>query len=184
MDSAIEHTRYIALLRGINVGGHKKIPMADLRTLFESLGFANSKTLLASGNIAWDAEPTDTATMQATIARGIAATFGFAVDVIVLPRRQVEHLVTNDPFASIETTAATRLSVTFLAEPPTTTLDLPYHAPGLDFTILRVTDTAICSVLTLSATAKTPDAMQVLEALFGKRITTRTWETVRKLARL
>ncbi|MCA9890632.1 MAG: DUF1697 domain-containing protein, partial [Anaerolineae bacterium] len=52
--------RYIGLLRGINVGGNKKVPMADLREMMVSLGFENVKTVLASGNVAWDADSDDT----------------------------------------------------------------------------------------------------------------------------
>jgi uncharacterized protein (DUF1697 family) len=122
--------------------------------------------------------------MQATIAQGIAATFGFSVGVIVLPRAQVEQLVAGAPFADIAVTEQTRLLVTFLPAPPQTALDLPYHAPDHAVTILRVTDSEVCSVLTLSAATKTPDAMHLLETLFGPNITTRTWNTVVKLARL
>lgn len=177
-------TRYIALLRGINVGGHKKIKMADLRAMFASLGFENTKTALASGNVAFDAESSGTDPLQAAIEQGIEATFGFIVSVIVMPREQVEHLVARDPFAGVEVTEDTRLYVTFLPEPTPTTLDIPYHAPAQDFTILCVTDTEVCSVLTLSPTSRTVDSMNILEQEFGKNITTRNWNTVEKLASL
>lgn len=176
--------RYVALLRGINVGGHKKIKMADLREMFASLGFENTKTVLASGNVAWDAADDDLASVQATIAGGIESTFGFSVSVIVMPRAQIERLVASDPFAGIEVTKETRLYVTFLPEPTPTTLNIPYHAPTQDFTILRVTDTEVCSVLTLSPTSRTVDSMKILEQEFGKHITTRNWNTVVKLAGL
>jgi len=177
-------TRYIALLRGINVGGHKKIAMADLREMCASLGFANSKTVLASGNVAWDADSADPASLQATLAQGIETTFGFSVPVIVMPRAQVERLVNSDPFAGTAVTEKTRLYVTFLPHPTPTTLDLPYHAPDQDFTILRVTGTEVCSVVQLSPKTGTVDAMKILEQEFGTQITTRTWNTVLKIARL
>jgi uncharacterized protein (DUF1697 family) len=176
--------RYVALLRGINVGGNKKIKMTDLREMLASLGFENVKTALASGNVAWDTEGDDTTSMQATIEQEIEATFGFSVSVIVMPREQVEHLVESDPFVGIEVTKDTRLYVTFLPEPTTTNLELPYHAPAQDFTILRVVDTVVCSVLTLSPTSRTVDSMSILEKEFGSNVTTRNWSTVVKLASL
>jgi uncharacterized protein (DUF1697 family) len=177
-------TRYIALLRGINVGGSKKIEMAALRTLLASLGFENVKTLLASGNAAWDAESDDMTGMRAAIEQGIEATFGFSASVIVRPREQVERLVASDPFKDVEVTEDTRLYVTFLPTPTNSQLKIPYHVPAPDFTILSVTDTAVCSVLTLSPTSRTVDAMSILERQFGKNITTRNWNTVVKLAGL
>jgi uncharacterized protein (DUF1697 family) len=177
-------TRYIALLRGINVGGSKKIEMATLRTLLASLGFEHVKTLLASGNAAWDAEGDDITDMRSAIEQGIEATFGFSVSVIVRPREQVERLVASDPFKDVEVTKNTRLYVTFLPAPATTQLEIPYYTPTPDFTILSVTDTAVCSVLTLSPTSGTVDAMRILERAFGKNITSRNWNTVVKLAGL
>jgi uncharacterized protein (DUF1697 family) len=177
-------TRYIALLRGINVGGSKKIEMAALRSLLASLGFENVKTALASGNAAWDAEGGDIASMRAAIEQGIEATFGFSVSVIVRPREHVGRLVASDPFGAVEVTEDTRLYVTFLPAPTKAQLEIPYHAPAQDFTILSVADTVVCSVLTLSPTSHTVDSMSILEQVFGKNITTRNWNTVVKLARL
>lgn len=176
-------TRYIGLLRGINVGGHKKIKMADLRAMLEGLGFANVKTALASGNTAWDTEAADPAALRAAIAEAIQATFGFEVNVIVFRRQQVERLVENDPFQGIDVTKDTRLYVSFLPAPVATDLTLPYQAPDGDFTILQATETAVCSVLTLTHT-RSVDAMAMLEAEFGKDLTTRNWNTVLKLASL
>lgn len=177
-------TRHIALLRGINVGGNKKITMADLRAMFESLGFENTKTALASGNVAFDAEDSDTDALQTAIERGIEATFGFSVSVIVMPRERVERLVASDPFEGIDVTETTRFYVTFLPGPTTTTLQIPYHAPAHDFTILSMTGTEVCSVLVLSPTSRTVDSMSILEKTFGNNITTRNWNTVVKLASL
>ncbi|NDJ75452.1 MAG: DUF1697 domain-containing protein [Chloroflexi bacterium] len=177
-------TRYVALLRGINVGGHKKIKMAELRELFAALGFDNVKTVLASGNVAWDAEGPDPAALRDAIAAGIEATFGFPVSVIVLPRAQVESLVESDPFAGVPVTENTRLYVTFLPEPVATTLAIPYHSPDNAFTILRATETEVYSVLTLADNARPVDAMDILEDEYGPQITTRNWNTVLKIASL
>ena len=175
--------RYIALIRGINVGGHKKIKMADLRTMLGELGFAGVKTALASGNVAFDSDHDDTAAMQSAIEQGIQDTFGFHAPVIVFPQAQVQQLVESNPFATITVTDDTRLYVTFLPEPTPTSLDIPYNSETGDFTILSVSDAHVCSVLTLTRT-RSVDAMNILETEFGKGITTRNWNTVLKIAAL
>lgn len=177
-------TRWIALLRGINVGGNKQIKMADLRALIAGLGFDNVKTALASGNVAFDAVHDDPAAIREAVEQGTAAVFGFVVSVIVRPRAQIVDLVARDPFAGIPVTAETRLYVTFLPAPVVTQLTIPYHAPAQDFTIISATDGEVCSVLTLSPTSRTVDSMSMLEREFGANITTRNWNTVVKLASL
>ncbi|MCB8942786.1 MAG: DUF1697 domain-containing protein [Ardenticatenaceae bacterium] len=173
--------QFIALLRGINVGGHKKIKMADLRQMLTELGFTKVKTLLASGNVLFEADTTQADSLQQTIEAGIEASFGFPVPVLIRTREAVEALVASDPFAGIEVTHQTRLYITFLSQPPTSQLPIPYQSPDGSYHILSVTDTEICSVLTLTGTARTTDAMNILEKEFGKNITTRNWNTVLKL---
>lgn len=72
---------FVALLRGINVGGHRKLPMADLRALAEELGFSNVRTYVASGNLLFMSDR-DPAGVEAMLERAIEKRFGFAVDVI------------------------------------------------------------------------------------------------------
>ena len=178
----METTRYIGLLRGINVGGNKKIKMADLREMFASLKFEDIKTVLASGNVAWNTVDQDTDKMKSMIEVGIKDTFGFEVDVIVRSQKQIMDLVASNPFEDIEVTEDIRLYVAFLSTPSSTKLDIPYQTPDGDFTILQVTDSEVCSVLTLTH-RRSIDAMNAL-AIFEVNMTTRNWNTVLKLASL
>jgi uncharacterized protein (DUF1697 family) len=173
--------RYVALLRGINVGGHKKIKMADLRQAFADWGFTNVKTLLASGNVLFEADANDPTSLQQTIETGLADTFGFEVPTIIRPFAEIEALVEADPFKDIEVTADTRLYVTFLGQKPTSQLPIPYLSPDKSYRILSVSDREICSVLTLTDNMRTIDAMNIVENEFGKNITSRHWNTVLKL---
>ena len=74
--------RAVALLRGINVGGRRKVPMADLRAVAEALGLEDPRTYVASGNLVFASEEAPDV-MEARLERGIEARFGFHVDVIV-----------------------------------------------------------------------------------------------------
>src|SRR6476469_8639107 len=88
----------IALLRGINVGGHRKVPMAQLRALAEELGFANVRTYVASGNLVFDGEGTGAA-LEARLERAIEHRFGFPVDVIVRSAAQWAAHARANPMA-------------------------------------------------------------------------------------
>ncbi len=174
--------RYAALLLGINVGGNRIVPMADLKKLLEKEGWKNVKTLLASGNVLFDAPKADPRTLEKTLEAAIAKKFGFDVGVIVRMQEELATLVESDPFKSVKVTPLTRLYVTFLSgDAKTGALEAGYVSPDKSFRILRVTDGEVCGFLTLTEGARTPDAMAILAKAFGKKITTRNWNTVLKL---
>ncbi|MGW1076232.1 DUF1697 domain-containing protein [Streptomyces sp. NPDC002537] len=109
---------YAALLRGINVGGHRKLPMADLRTLLADLGHGDVRTHLQSGNAVFTTAATDEAALAAELSRAIDARFGFAVDVLVRDHTYLKAVADACPFpaSSLE---AKQLHVTYFAEPVT-----------------------------------------------------------------
>ncbi len=173
--------RYVALLRGINVGGNKKVPMADLKKLLEKAGYTNVKTLLASGNVLFDAPKTDAAKLRAALEKLLAGRFGFAVPVLIRTQQEIAALVKTDPFKGVMVTPDTRLYVTFLPGPHKSTLKIPYSSPDGGLRILRATPGDVCSVVTLSPSANTIDLMATVDKEFGKTVTTRSWNTVVKL---
>lgn len=86
---------YICLLRGINVGGHKKIKMADLKTLFTSLGYNDVVTYIQSGNIIFKSHETSIDEITAVIKKAIVSTYGFEVPVFVLTRAMLTQVYEN-----------------------------------------------------------------------------------------
>src|SRR5215472_7573515 len=90
-------TSCIALLRGINVGRTKRLPMADLRVLIEGLGHLEVRTLLNSGNVVFRASRPDTARIAAAIEAGVERRFGFSVRVVVLTARELDAIVAENP---------------------------------------------------------------------------------------
>lgn len=173
--------KYIAFLRGINVGGNKKVPMADLKKMLEKMGFENVKTLLASGNVLFETEKTDPKILIRKIEKQFEATFGFISSIIIRTFADLEKLKASDPFKGITVTPETRLYITFLAEKSASTLPIPYTSPEKALRILRVTDHEICSVLTLNPKVDTVKLMGFLEKEYGKNVTTRNWNTVMKI---
>ncbi len=84
--------KYVALLRGINVGGNNKVEMARLRKCFETLGYQNVSTYINSGNVIFETDTTDTVALVKKIEKGIEKTFGFAVRVVVRDSTSIKKL--------------------------------------------------------------------------------------------
>lgn len=183
MNKTIEERKYVALLRGINVGGHHKVPMATLRETLENMGFRQVKTLLNTGNVLFEAEKEREEVLAEKLAVQLENTFGFPVPVIVRIADNIKEIVAANPFREIKVTPATRLYVSFLPDTPKNNLPLPYISPDESFRILSVTDRTVFSVLDLDKT-QSVDAMKILEKEFGKNITTRNWNTVLKIGQM
>lgn len=90
---------YIALLRGINVGGHKKVPMAELRELLTKTGFENIQTYIQSGNIILQSKEERIPNIESTIQKSIIDHFGFEVPVIVKTRTDLQIIFDTCPFS-------------------------------------------------------------------------------------
>ncbi len=172
--------KIVGFLRGINVGGHHKVPMADLKSLLNQLGFENVKTILNSGNIVFETKKKDIVALERMIESALNENFGFPISVILIPQNQINELVNDDPFANVEIHKNIRLYVSFLKEPSATKLKLPYISIDKAFTIIGVRDNFIVSVLDITK-SNTPKGMEDLEKLFGKNITTRNWNTIQKI---
>ncbi|NRB53014.1 MAG: DUF1697 domain-containing protein [Saprospiraceae bacterium] len=107
---------YIALLRGINVSGQKKIKMADLRTHLSSWGFSEVQTYIQSGNIVLQDEELAANQIAKRIHQGIQSAYGFDVPVMVLAPEYLDKVLANNPF--LPEKDPKRLYVTFLSNPP------------------------------------------------------------------
>src|SRR5579859_237738 len=174
-------TRYAAFLRGINVGGRKPVKMEDLRKTFAALGFQNIETVVASGNVIFDAAEPGVGALVEGIEGKLNQVFGHEIGILVRSLKELQDLARLNPFKKIEVTPQTRLYVTFLSQKPKKRLKIPHESSGKGFRILRVSDREVCSVVTLSPSWGTTDSMAVLEKEFGKRITTRNWNTITKI---
>jgi uncharacterized protein (DUF1697 family) len=89
---------HVALLRGINLGGHKKVAMADLRELVSSLGHADVATYIQSGNVVFTSDQPDTAALAAALEESIAATLGVTSRVVVLSRDELVQVSRDNPY--------------------------------------------------------------------------------------
>jgi len=172
---------FVALLRGINVGGKKKIAMAELRSLFSSLGFEDVVTYIQSGNVVFRSTDGDANEISARIEREITRVFELDPAVLVRTPAELEKIAEHNPYSS--RTDLSKLHVVFLDRIPAkraaTALD-PKRSPGDEFTIrgreiyLHLPNGAGRSKLTID----------YFERVLGARATQRNWNTLRKLLEL
>ncbi|MGW0087120.1 DUF1697 domain-containing protein [Streptomyces sp. NPDC003393] len=109
-------TTYAALLRGINVGGNRKLPMAELRTLLQELGHDEVRTYLQSGQAVFAAGHGDEGSLAAELVAAIEERFGFTVDAIVRDHAYLRAVAEACPFPASELQAK-QLHVTYFSAP-------------------------------------------------------------------
>lgn len=88
----------LALLRGVNVGGKNKLPMADLAQIFAALGCKSVKTFIQSGNVVFEAGTADLSKFSEEIGEAVRARFGFRPAVILRTKAELDRLISSNPF--------------------------------------------------------------------------------------
>jgi uncharacterized protein (DUF1697 family) len=141
--------KFVAFLRGINVGG-RTVKMAELKRAFESLGFRNVRTILASGNVVFDAARGDRASLTREIEETLKKRWGFDIPTALRSAEDLSALAAADPFKGIAVGPQTRFYITFLGEKRDSSLKLPYESPEKDVRIFSASPGELASVLTLS----------------------------------
>src|SRR5512138_2899169 len=111
--------QYVALLRGINVGGKNIIKMADLRACFEALGFDEVRTYIQSGNVLFHREKTGRDALTSRIEKALADTFSYQLPVVVRSDKEMAAVVADAPKRFGQEPDAYRYDVIFLKEPLT-----------------------------------------------------------------
>jgi uncharacterized protein (DUF1697 family) len=173
-------TRYVALLRGINVGKARQIGMPRLAEVITGRGHANVRTHLRSGNVVLDS-PLAEGELVADLEQAIEEEFGFAVPVVVRTGAELAAVIDGDPFATTATDPA-RYLVTFLPEPPAKAevAALPPVEGGGEY-LVRGRELYLWLP---DGIANTPLAAWKWDRLLGVAGTGRNWNTVTKLGEL
>lgn len=173
--------RWAALLKGVNVGGNRKLPMADLRKFVEGLGFIDVKTLLASGNVVFDAEEKDAAKLEKKLETAAAKELGLNTDFLLRSAVDLKKIIAANPFPDAAKDHPNHLMVVFYRDPFDAALlkaldhDGPERlaAKGRELFIDYPDDIGHSTLHKATARAK-----------FPKLATARNWNTVNKLAAL
>lgn len=173
---------FVAFLRGINVGGNHKVPMAELKTCFVNLGFTDIFTLLNSGNIVFKARPKAVEFLEEQLESFLSNHYNFQIPVLIRTEEQMIKMLDAKPFEAITSSKDIQQYVTFTKE-ITNKIELPHISEDQSFQILYIEDNAIFSTVDSSIT-QSKVAMLFLEKNFGKTCTTRNWNTLIKVRSL
>jgi uncharacterized protein (DUF1697 family) len=168
--------RYAAFLRGVSPMNAK---MPELKAAFELVGFTDVKTILSSGNVVFTAPPASLSSLERKAEDAMHKQLGKAFLTMVRPVDALRALLEKDPYKAFRIAAGAKRVVTFLRESPSRKLTLPIELDGAR--ILCVDGQEAFTVYVRSA--KGPVFMTLIEKTFGKDVTTRTWDTVAKVAR-
>lgn len=171
---------YIALLRGINVSGHNKIKMAELRSTLEALGLSQVQTYIQTGNVLFKSEES-LEPLCLRIEDAIRTNFGISITISLRTAEELERIIANCPYADVSLTKGESIHVSVLTEaPPQKVVDLlassehnndEYHIHGREIYFLFRQ-----SILD----SKLAKNMQKL----GNTATTRNWNTINKVSAL
>jgi len=175
-------TTYVALLRGINVGGKRKIPMAGLKSLFSSLGLEDVATYIQSGNVVFRSPTGDARDIATGIEQRIADVVGISVAVLLRTPAELAEIAGSNPFLG-DRADLSKLHVVFLDGVPgadaVARLD-PHRSPPDEF---RLRGREIYLSLPNGA-ARSKLTIDYFERRLGVDATARNWNTLTKLVAL
>jgi len=171
---------YVALLRGVNLGPHKRMKMERLRASFEALGFEQVQTYIQSGNVIFKTAKASPQTIARKIEDKIPADFGFPASVVIRTQQEMEKTISDSPFAKRKGIDLARLHVIFLPAPP--------EPVALKELANLTTAPDECSCTGREIYLHLPNGMSKsslvnnpIERRHLKGATTRNWQTVNKI---
>ena len=181
MEPTATPTQFVAFLRAINVGGHT-VKMAQLRTLFVVLGFANVETFIASGNVIFEAQASDTHALEGQIERHLRQALGYVVTTFIRSTSELALVAQHQPFAATDLDAhGSGLYIAFLPTPPSAAAQqklLDYRSALDDFQVHGREVYWLCRTRMSDSTF----SGALLEKVIGMLATMRNATTVCKLA--
>ena len=168
--------RYAAFLRGVMPMNAK---MPALKSAFEAAGFTDVRTVLGSGNVVFTAPRASESSLERKAEAAMNKRLGREFLTIVRSVDALRELLASEPYAAFDSPPDAKRIVTFLRAAPTTLPKLPIELDGVR--ILAIEDREVLTDYV--RTPKGPVFMTLLEKTFGKEATTRTWDTIAKVAR-
>lgn len=167
--------RYVAFLRGVSPMNAK---MPALKKAFQAAGFTEVRTVLSSGNVVFSARASPEAELERRAEAAMRKRLGRAFPAIVRRVDALRDLLASDPYQEFRLRSGAKRVVTFLRVKPKVRLRLPIDLDGAR--ILRMRDGEVFSAYVPSP--RGPVFMALIEKTFGTEVTTRTWDTVAKVA--
>lgn len=181
IERGIEMTKYIALLRGINVSGQKIITMDTLKSMFESLQLHNVKTYIQSGNVIFESSKEQSNLLRESIESQIKTVYGFDVPVIVRTSHELEEIIHHNPFDVKYLVDEEKIYIAFLSNHPTAEAIERLESYKNEIDDFRVIQREVY-ILCRKGFGKTLFSNNFIEKKLGVSATTRNWDSVNKIA--
>ena|SRR5687768_955471 len=174
--------RYVALLRGINLGGNTMIKMSDLKSAFEELGFKNVVTYINSGNLAFDTPKITETKLASKIEKAVENMAGKHVQVMVRDQASINDVLANNPFEG-EYETHKQMHVLFLQDEIPRAKHEEVLGWQTESELIAIRGREIYALL-LGGVAESLIGRGLLERKLKMPMTARNWRTVQKLAEL
>ncbi len=168
-------TRHVAFLRGVSPTNAR---MPELKAAFEQAGFGAVRTVLASGNVVFDASGASEAVLEQRAERAMQAALGRSFMTLVRPVEMLQELLRSDPFPGFGVPPEAKRVVSFLRDAREPRVPLPLARDHACVLALRGREAFTAYV----PGEQGPVFMALIEAAFGRDVTTRTWETIARCA--
>jgi uncharacterized protein (DUF1697 family) len=176
-------TRYVALLRGINVGGKNLIRMPLLKACFEDATFENVATYIQSGNVLFDAPKTKSDVLTRAVEKALSTTFSLDISVVLRSRQQMARIVANAPNGFGKDPDRYRYDVIFLKEPLTAAKAMK-EVSTKDGVDTAAAGSGVIYFSRLTSKATSSHINRIVGKPVYKQMTIRNWNTTTKLLAL
>lgn len=173
----------VSMLRGVNMGPHKRMKMADLKAAYEALGCTEVETFIQSGNVAFRTKERSAEKVAARIEQAIEERFGFTAPVVVRTAAELRGVVERNPFAGRKGIEPAKLAVHFLASEPAVGAreKLAAIPPAAEELVL---DGRELYIYFPNGMARPELKLAQVDRALGGRMTARNWNTVEKLVEM
>jgi uncharacterized protein (DUF1697 family) len=173
-------TKYVALLRKVNVGGNNLMKMDALRGVFQAAGLKNVRTFQQAGNVVFEGAAKNPRSIGGKIENLLSKTFNTDLRVVIFSVDELTKLAQRDPFKRVEP-GDVMLCVVFLFDEPATLPKLPLRSATDNLELIGIRDRAAFVVARRKKTGWFGFPNNFVEKQLGVTATTRQWSTLRKL---
>lgn len=171
---------YFALLKGVNVSGHRIIKMAELKVIFENMGYKNVRTYIQSGNVVFESAKVKNESIANKLEAGLKEALGYAVSVVVRTKLEIESIIAGYPFNKVKGHEDFKRDVAFLSAIPEKSAVKELETLSTPDELFKVIGNNVYTIRNKTF----PDALigkGVLEKKLKVIATVRNWNTVNKI---
>lgn len=174
--------RYVAFLRGINVGGRKIIKMEELNRIFNTAGYTGVRTLIQSGNVVFNAQADDIPLLKQEVEKLLSGDLGFDVGVFLVPFDDLVKMFESKPFSHPQSNKKVKYYVSFLSGKVPEGMKIPLFSDKKDLEVFRIEGNAVF-ILSHEVDGRFGFPNNFVEERTGLSATTRNWNTIEKLVK-